>query len=76
MDTLTLDSKRIEAIMEIIGIDNETLLAETVTYIRQAKKRISKQTSVVPPEGFMTGDEFESRVKERVTKFYEEHGLL
>ncbi|MDR3267516.1 MAG: hypothetical protein LBT83_00405 [Tannerella sp.] len=25
---------------------------------------------------FMTGDEFESRVKERVTKFYQENGLL
>jgi len=31
---------------------------------------------MTPPEGFMTGDEFERRVKERVTKFYKENGLL
>jgi hypothetical protein len=36
----------------------------------------TKQTKITPPEGFMTGDEFERRVKERVTKFYQENGLL
>ncbi|MDR1610315.1 MAG: hypothetical protein LBS08_02255, partial [Candidatus Symbiothrix sp.] len=36
----------------------------------------TKQTKITPPEGFMTGDEFERRVKERVTKFYRENGLL
>ena len=30
----------------------------------------------MPPTGFMTGDEFERRVKKRVTQFYKENGLL
>ena len=28
------------------------------------------------PEGYMSGDEFERRVKERITKFYKDNGLL
>jgi len=36
----------------------------------------NQPTQMAPPEGFMTGDEFERRVKERVTKFYKENGLL
>ena len=36
----------------------------------------NKPMQMTPPEGFMTGDEFERRVKERVTKFYKENGLL
>ena len=34
------------------------------------------EPSFVIPEGYMTGDEFERRVKERVTQFYKEHGLI
>ena len=37
--------------------------------------RRNKVTQMTPPKGFMTGDEFERRVKERVTKFYKEKGL-
>jgi hypothetical protein len=36
----------------------------------------TKQTKITPPEGFMTGDEFERRVKERLKQLYKEHGLL
>jgi hypothetical protein len=36
----------------------------------------TKQVKTLPPEGFMTGDEFERRVKERLTQLYKEHGLL
>lgn len=32
--------------------------------------------SRVIPEGYMTGDEFAKRVKESVTKFYKENGLI
>jgi len=28
------------------------------------------------PAGYMTGDEFESNLKSRITKFYTENGLL
>jgi hypothetical protein len=30
----------------------------------------------IPPKGFMTGDEFERRVKEKLKQLYKEHGLL
>ena len=36
----------------------------------------TKQTKITPPEGFMTGDEFERRVKEELKQLYKEHGLL
>jgi hypothetical protein len=46
-------------------------------YVRETKTSLTQSTSpIAPPEGFMTGDEFERRVKERVTKFYQENGLL
>jgi len=32
--------------------------------------------SVSAPDGYMTGDEFESRLKNRIKKFYTENGLL
>jgi len=64
MDTATLDTKKMEAFREILNINNENILTNAIAYIREAKKSMS------PPEGFMTGDEFERRVKARVTKFY------
>jgi hypothetical protein len=36
----------------------------------------AKKTPFEIPEGYMTGDEFERRVKARVTAFYKEHGLI
>jgi hypothetical protein len=36
----------------------------------------TKQVKTIPPEGFMTGDEFERRVKEELKQLYKEHGLL
>ena len=71
MNTATLDIKRMEAFREILNINDEKLLTNTIAYIRE-----TKQTSMRPPEGFMTGSEFERRVKERVTKFYKANGLL
>jgi hypothetical protein len=42
-----------------------------ITYIRKAKK-----SNPTPPEGFMTGDEFEKRVKDELKQMYKEKGLL
>jgi hypothetical protein len=36
----------------------------------------SGKGKVVSPEGYTTGDVFEKRVGERITKFYQENGLL
>jgi hypothetical protein len=55
----------------------ELEIRKTEAPIRKAKTPAMQPASATaPPEGFMTGDEFERRVKERVTKFYQEHGLL
>jgi hypothetical protein len=51
-------------------------IKKTSASIRQIKKSKLRKTQPTPPEGFMTGDEFEKRVKERVTKFYRDNGLL
>ena len=48
----------------------------TITLEIRERKTINMRTPKSPPKGFVTGDEFEKRVKERVTKFYEENGLL
>ena len=56
--------------------NDENTLTNTKTYTGKTKKTVTQQSSPAVPEGFMTGDEFERRVKERVTKFYEENGLL
>jgi hypothetical protein len=68
-----LDTKKLEALREILNIDDENVLKNTIAYIRKTKKPAAK---IKPPKGFMTGDEFERRVKERVTKFYKDNGLL
>ena len=68
MSTATLDTVKMEAFREILNVDDENILINAIAYIRNTKKSA--------PEGFMTGDEFERRVKERVTKFYKENGLL
>ena len=65
-----------EATEEIINIDDESVLTDTKSYIRNPRKSVIRRHPMTPPEGFMTGDEFERRVKERVTKFYKENGLL
>ena len=39
-----------------------------------ALKSYGEPTSA--PAGYMTGDEFESNLKNRITKFYTENGLL
>ena len=44
--------------------------------IRETKNSAIPYDYMTPPDGFMTGDEFERRVKERVTRFYKENGLL
>jgi hypothetical protein len=55
----------------------ELEIKKTEAPIRKAKTPVKQPASAIaPPEGFMAGDEFERRVKERVTKFYQEHGLL
>ena len=59
-----------EVFREILNINNENILTNAIAYIREAKKSMS------PPEGFMTGDEFERRVKEELKQLYKEHGLL
>ena len=54
---------------------NENIQTDTITYIRETKKPAVRQART-PPEGFMTGDEFERRVKEELKQLYKEHGLL
>jgi len=72
MNTATLNTKKMGAFREVLNIDNENIIA----YIREPKKSAAKQISTSPPEGFMTGDEFERRVKEELKQLYKEHGLL
>jgi hypothetical protein len=51
-----------------------------VAYIRRAKAPLCPDAPLLcpdaPPEGFMTGDEFESRVKDELKQLYAENGLL
>ena len=72
MNTATLDTKKMEAFREILNIDDENILIDAIAYIRKTKKSVPMS----PPEGFMTGDEFERRVKEELKQLYKEHGLL
>jgi len=53
----------------------ETKKPETYRIISTIENK-KAYTVMTPPEGLMTGDEFEKQVKERVTKFYKKHGLL
>ena len=76
MDTATLDTKKMEAFREILSIDNENTLTSMIAYIRETKKSGFMQTPMSPPEGYMTGDEFERRVKKELKQLYKEHGLL
>ena len=61
-----------EAFKEILTMDDENILVDTIAHIRKTKKSVP----LSPPEGFMTGDEFERRVKEELKQLYKEHGLL
>ena len=76
MDTMELDTKKMDVVREILDINDEKLLSSILAGIREAREEIKLQTDFIPPEGFITGDEFERRVKERVTQFYKENGLL
>jgi len=53
-------------------MNTTTLEIKEMEPFRATKKTINTRALQSPPEGFMTGDEFERRVKERVTKFYKE----
>jgi len=75
MNSTILDTKAIGVFRETLYTDDDNILTNTTACIQKTKKSIDKQVSV-PPPGFMTGDEFERRVKERVTNFYKENGLL
>ncbi|GHT46000.1 hypothetical protein AGMMS49965_23330 [Bacteroidia bacterium] len=44
------------------------------TTMRMRKAQKLERVLLSPPDGFMTGDEFERRVKARVTKFYQDNG--
>jgi hypothetical protein len=74
MTTIELDIKRMEVFREILDVEDENILTGTIAYIRKSKK--AEGVRAIPPEGFMTGDEFERRVKTRVKQLYKEHGLL
>jgi hypothetical protein len=62
-----------KVVREILDINDEGILIGTIEYIRRAKTPIHPSA---PPEGFMTGDEFESRVKDELKQLYIENGLL
>jgi hypothetical protein len=70
MTTMELDTKKMEIFREVLAIEDDDLLTNMIAYIHNAKKPDS------PPAGFMTGDEFERRVKEELKQLYKEHGLL
>jgi hypothetical protein len=70
---MELETKKTEVYREILDIEDDKILSDVIAYIRRVKTAVCP---IAPPEGFMTGDEFERRVKERVTKFYQENGLL
>jgi hypothetical protein len=74
MTAMELNTKKMEVFREILDIEDENVLTGTIAFIRKARK--TEAVRATPPEGFMTGDEFERRVKARVTKFYQENGLL
>lgn len=74
--TAILDAKKMEAFREILDLNDENILTDTIAYIRKTKKSALPKTRMTSPEGFMTGDEFERRVKEDLKKLYKEHGLL
>ena len=65
-----------EAFKEILTMDDENILVDTIAHIRKTKKSAIRKIPMSPPEGFMTGDEFERRVKEELKQLYKEHGLL
>jgi hypothetical protein len=70
MDTLKLKTKKTEIFREVLGINDENILSDVITYIRKAK------SIPAPPEGFMTCDEFERRVKDELKQMYKDNGLL
>ena len=72
MSTTTLRTKKPEAFRGIFNINGENMPTNAI----KTKQSFVRQSQITPPAGFMTGDEFERRVKERVTKFYKENGLL
>jgi hypothetical protein len=74
MTAMELDIKKMEVFREILDVEDENILTNLIVYIRNAKKTEDVRTT--PPEGFMTGDEFERRVKEELKQLYKEHGLL
>jgi len=76
MNPISLDTKTNKTFRESLNIGNKNIPKSATVYIQKPEKSIYKQALTSPPEGFMTGDEFERRVKERVTKFYIENGLL
>ena len=63
-----------------VKIDDSTVNGKKmIKELSKYKKGIefdNPAVSGVIPEGYMTGDEFARRVKESVTKFYKENGLI
>ena len=59
-------------------IPNATIDTSTVSEKRvlQSTKRDRNDAEFCIPPGYMTGDEFERRVIERLEKSYREYGLL
>ncbi|GHT08574.1 hypothetical protein AGMMS49525_17770 [Bacteroidia bacterium] len=53
---------------------NLTAQTGAAAYARKAKRVLNVKPT--PPEGFMTGDEFERRVKIELKQLYKDHGLL
>lgn len=43
---------------------------------RKAVKFVNPASTGVPPEGYMTGDEFEKSLIEEINQYYKENGLL
>jgi len=73
-------AKKEKAYRDIPDSKNENVVAESITEYRTMTPPVRKKTSPVkqmtPPEGFVTGDEFERQVKARLKQLYKDHGLL
>ena len=74
MSTATLDTKKKNAFMEILNITDENMRTKTIEYLRETRKESTLLAKF--SKGNMTGDEFERRVMDRITKYYKENGLL
>jgi len=62
-----------------VTIDTSTISGKKALQdIRKYRKGVEFQNPATSgiPDGYMTGDEFERRVIERLEKAYKEHGLL